>query len=160
MIFNMDCCTCFSTAEDIDSDFEQLYPISQGPKFENVEHSSAEGAPTDKKWYHAKITDEEAERRLRQGSGGINGSYLVYDNPNKRGQYVLLVTHKGNLHRWRILHREADSKYILGKDGPGVEGYSSVRELIKAHRGIRGKPLKTERGISLKLSKEYVYVQA
>lgn len=131
---------------------------SREPKFEQVPQY-IEGAPTDKKWYHAKITDDEAERRLKRGAGGHNGSYLVYDNPHKRGQYVLLVTHSRKLHRWRISYRESDNQYVLGDDdGPHVVGYSSVDELVKAHRGLTGKPLKADNGATFKLSKEYVYV--
>ena len=124
-------------------------------EYENVQ--DVEGAPTDKKWYHGKISNDEADFRLRMGAGGTDGSYLVYDNPRRRGQYILLVYHDRQLLRWKITRRTRDGKYILGEDGPGVVGYSSVRELIKAHRGITGKPIKMQNGGVLTLSKAYVY---
>ena len=148
------CCSCLNEEDG------QSLPLlgSSKPRFERVPQSLP-GAPTDKKWYHAKITDEEADRRLRQGSKGHSGSYIVYDNPHKHGQYVLLVIHNRNLHRWRITFRESDRKYVLGDDlNPSVPGYSSVDELVKTHRGLKGKPLKTDSGVTLKLSKDYVYV--
>ena len=128
--------------------------ISRQRDFENVE--DVHGAPTDKKWYHGAITNDEAETRLKIAQN--DGSYIVYDNPRKKGQYILFVYYKRNLHRWKISIRRSDNKYILGNDGVGVTGYDTVRELIKDHRGIRGKPIKLERGGVLTLSKYYVYV--
>ncbi len=112
------------------------------------------GEPTDKKWYHGQISNQEADNRLRSAAGGTNGSYLVYDNPIVRGQYVLLVYHKGDLLRWMIRTTRPDhGMYILGNDGPGVVRYRTIRELIKAHRGITGKQIKIEGGGALTLSK-------
>ena len=111
----------------------------------------------EKKWYHGRISDEEADFRLKVGADGHDGSYLVYDNPRKRGEYVLLVVHEGRLFRWKISKRKTDGKYILGVDGPGVIGHHTVKDLIHHHRGIRGKPIKLEDGGVLTLSKEYVY---
>ena len=122
------------------------------------------GTP-DKKWYHGKISHDEAEARLREGAGGNDGSYLVYDNPNKL-EFILLVYYKGNLLRWKIWNRQVNETgismqddFILGEDGgPGVTGYKTVRELIKAHRGVSGKPIKLENGETVTLSKSYVFV--
>ena len=127
---------------------------SRQQDFENVQ--DVHGAPTDKKWYHGAITNVEAETRLKIAQN--DGSYIVYDNPQKKGQYILLVYYKRNLYRWKISRRRSDKKYILGNDGEGVTGYDTVPKLIKAHRGIRGKPIKLEHGGVLKLSKSYVYV--
>ena len=150
-------CTCVSGEDEEDYTFSNLVgEDSTEPEFEKV--SKVEGAPTEKKWYHAKISNEEAERRLRQGSRGHNGSYIVYDNPHRSGQYILIMIHDEMLYRWKIMLRVSDGKYIIGNDSPGVVGYSTVKELIKAHRGFKGKTLKTERGKSLKLSREYVYI--
>ena len=127
-------------------------------RFQSVRH--VEGAPTDKKWYHASITNQEAERRLGIGSRGNDNSYIVYDNPRKAGQYILLVINKEKLYRWKIIKRQSDGKFIIGEDIPGAKGFDSVRELIKAHRGIRGKPIKTDAGMTLTLSRTYVYVDS
>lgn len=113
----------------------------------------------EKKWYHGRISDEEADFRLKVGADGHDGSYLVYDNPRKRGDYVLLVVHEQRLFRWKISKRKTDSKYILGMDGSGVIGHDTVKDLIHHHRGVRGKPIKLEDGGVLTLSKEYVYQQ-
>ena len=115
------------------------------------------GAPVDKKWYHGNISDQEAERRLRDGAEGKDNSYLVYDNTRRLGQYVLLVIRKEKFYRWNIMRRPSDGKYILGEDIPGAEGFPSVRKLIKCHRGSTGTPIKTNSGLTLTLSKSYVY---
>ncbi len=109
------------------------------------------GEPTEKKtWYHGQISNQEADYRLRSAAGGTDGSYLVYDNPIERGQYVLLVYHKDDLLRWKIRTTRPDGMYILGND---VVRYRTIRELIKAHRGITGKPIKMEGGGALTLRK-------
>lgn len=147
------CCT-------VDTETGQVRPLigddsHPTPKYQN--YTDIAGAPTDKKWYHAKISDHEAERRLKIGSEGNNNSYLVYDDPRKRGQYILIVINNGAIFRWSIIRRQSDGLYILGNNVPGVEGFASVRELIKAHRGFRGKPIKTDKGQTLTLSRSYVY---
>ena len=116
-----------------------------------------QGAPTDKRWYFGRITDDEADRALRQGAQGHEGSYLVYDSPRQRDEYILLAVHERELYRWRISRRRSDGKYILGEDGPYVVGHDTVRDLIHHHRGVTGKPIKLQHGGVMKLSKEYVY---
>ena len=115
------------------------------------------GAPTDRRWYFGKITHNEADRALEQGARGHEGSYLVYDNPRRRGEYVLLAMHNQKSYRWRISRRKHDGMYILGEDGEGVVGHKDVRDLIHHHRGITGMPIKLQHGGVMKLSKEYVY---
>ena len=150
-----DCASCFS-AEDEETG--QIRPLigSSGPAFERVAHKK--GAPTDKKWYHANISNDEAERRLRSAGRGIDGAYLVYDNPRKSGEYVLIVLKSNRVYRWKICQRKSDKQYVLGDDVPGSEGYTTVRELIKAHRGVTGKPIKTDGGLSITLNRSYVYI--
>lgn len=123
-------------------------------QYESV--AEVEGAPIGKKWYHGGIPDEEAEYRLKSVARG-NGDYLVYDASHRRGEYVLLVFYEGRCHRWKISRRR-DGRYIVGRDGPGVESYEDVRQLIKHHRGIvNSKPLKLEHGGTVKLA-NYAYV--
>ena len=145
-------CSCLN-----DSEGEDRGPLMQSfPRrnFESVEE--VEGAPIGKKWYHGGISDEEAEYRLKSVARG-NGDYLVYDSGRRRGEYILLVYYDGKCHRWKITRRR-DGRYVVGGDGPGVESYESVRQLVKHHRGlINSKPLKLEHGGTIKLA-DYAYV--
>lgn len=130
--------------------------IKSSHGYEHVE--DIEGAPTGKKWYHGGITYREAEYRLRSSSLSVDdGTYLVYDNPMKRGEYVLLVYCKGRFYKWKIIRRPSDGMYVLGENRPGVKTYKSVSKLIKHHRGVTGKPIKLEHGGTVKLN-DYVYV--
>ena len=120
------------------------------------------GAPTAKQWYHGQITNDEAEERLKE-SGKEDGNYLVYDFYNEAGpvygEYKLLVYYdEGKVYRRKISRRQDDGRFILGEDNTRmVETYASVRELIKAHRGIRGKPLtRLDDGRLLKLTRAYI----
>ena len=115
-----------------------------------------EGIPKDKTWYHNSISDQEANERLMNGAKGVNGSYLVYNNPSQRKQLILLVYHKGEGVRWKIQNTQ-EGMFILGDDGPDVPKYKNVRELIKDHRGISGKPIKMANGEVVTLSKLYVH---
>ena len=111
-----------------------------------------QGAPIGEKWYHGGIVDEQAKHHLK-GSAKVNGDFLVYDAPNQHGKYILLVFYNGDCHQWRI-SRKRDFSYFLDKDGFEVEpeSYQSVRELIKRHRGLTGKPLMFEGGVKVKLN--------
>ena len=77
--------------------------------------------------YHGNISDREARRRLINETNGI---FLVYDNPNVRGQLLLAVYYEGRVHRVPI-RRRPDLKYVLGEEG---RAYRSVHRLIKRHR--------------------------
>ena len=146
-------CSCLSSDGGTD---ESQAPLLGGStkSYEHVQE--VEGAPIGKKWYHGGISDEEAEYRLKSVAEG-NGDYLVYDG-GRRGEYVLLVYYEGRCHRWKISRRRRDGRYIVGRDGPGVESYESVRVLVKHHRGlINSKPLKLEHGGSVKLA-NYAFV--
>ena len=116
------------------------------------------GAPTGKLWYHGNINDSAAEQRLKSAAEQ-DGNYLVYDFYTGagpvHGNYILLVFCGRKLYRWKI-SRTQDGRYILGEDEPGMESYASVRNLIKAHRGLTGKPLRLANGRSVKLTHDYV----
>ena len=122
-------------------------------RYESV--AETKGAPTGKKWYHGGIPDEEAEERLRSVAEG-NGNFLVYNTPYQKDEYVLLVFFDGLCHRW-IISRRSDGTYIVGKDGPGVKSYPTVRALIKKHRGLKSKPLPLQHGGAVKLT-DYAFV--
>lgn len=119
----------------------------------------------DKLWYHGDITTQEAKARMYEGGTGINGSYLVYNHPQEYGSYILLVYHEGEILRWKILEiisqglddSSEEISYVLGEDSsPGVIKYKAVKELIKAHRGVLGRPIKMDDGRLITLSKSYV----
>ena len=121
------------------------------------------GAPTAKQWYHANITNDEAEDRLRF-TAREDGNYLVYDFYNEagpvHGEYMLLVYYdEGKVYR-RKISRRRNGRFILGEDKTAmVESYASVRELIKAHRGMTGKPLaRLADGRLVKLTRDYIKV--
>ena len=136
--------------------------LGTGADYEDVE-VDGDGAPTNKRWYHGGITDREADARMKSATADgsdSDGTYLVYDNPRREGGYILLAHHRGELHRWRISKRRSDNMYILGRDGPDVKGFETVRKLIHHHRGITGFPIKLEHGGAVKLTKAYVLNEA
>ena len=119
------------------------------------------GAPTGKRWYHGNIRDIAAEQRLTSVADE-DGNYLVYDFYTDfeagpvHGNYILLVYCEGNVYRWKITRRQ-DGRFVLGEGNTEmVESYASVRKLIKAHRGILGKPLRLANGRSVKLTRDYI----
>ena len=149
----MGCLNCCPEGE-ADASPSPISPLLPSRKpYESVEE--IEGAPIGKKWYHGGIPDEEAEYRLKSVAED-NGNFLIYNSPRKKGEYVLLVFFDGKCHRWRIARRR-DGTYVVGRDGPGVKSYPSVRALVKGHRGLRAKPLQLEHGGSVKLT-NYAFV--
>ncbi len=159
-------------------------PLSTRPPPVVVRESTAifSRAPVNKKWYHGRISDEQAESRLLDVyPRPVNGTYLVYDDPNQEGMimglrrlmpsclvcdfcpnyegcYILIVYNNGEVRRWNITRRK-DGKYVLGVDCPGAIAHVSVQMLIKYHRGVSGQPLPITGGGVIKLSKNYVYVR-
>jgi hypothetical protein len=121
------------------------------------------GAPLGKLWYHGDISDDEAEQRMMNRVAKQDGIYLVYDFRSQTGtnpvpgNYYLLVFYRGELYRWKISIRK-DGRFILGEVNTRmVESYASVKELIKAHRGITAKlSLRLSNGRFLKLSRDYI----
>ena len=167
------CCTCSEDQEEeqrpLTGTFSTstMYDRDKALKFEHVQ-ADIHGAPTNKKWYHGGITDEEARIRLRSVTGGedtenvdnwseYTGVYLVYDNHGRQDEYTLLVYYRGDLCKWMISRRKSDGQYILGKDGPNVSGHKSVRNLIHYHRGATGKAIKLQHGGTVTLKKSYPY---
>lgn len=143
-------CSCLKDDDDRAPLLESVIPPRN---FQSVQE--VEGAPIGKKWYHGGISDDEAEYRLKSVAEG-NGDYLVYDS-SRRGEYILLVYYERKCLRWKISRRR-DGRYIIGRDGPGVQSYESVRMLIKHHRGlVNSKPLKLEHGGTVKLA-NYAFV--
>ena len=120
----------------------------------------------DKRWYHGNISDEEAESRLRRGCGGKDGTYLVYDNPSGReGSYMyVLAYYQGDIIKepeMEINRLKCEGEkfgYVLGEGGPGAIVHSSVKELVKYHRGLTGVPIQLKDGRKVKLT-ENVYLK-
>ena len=149
---------CFYSKDDADYDeiggSRSLAARSTRPGTYTSSRQFEDGAPTDKKWYHGGITDAEANRLIPVVCS--NGLYLVYDCPTSKRDYVLLVKVDNELHRFKIIKRRSDNKYVLGKDTQGTLGHETVRKLIKYHRGLTGKPLILNDGRRVVLG-DYVY---
>ena len=156
-VFCFDCPCCDPDAKDQKPLLTTPRPPSRIARSKPFEVRD-EGPPTDRKWYHGKISLEKAEYRMQTCRPGIrkDGTYLVYDNPKSPGEYVLLVYYKSELRKWKIIRRDEDQRYVLGNDSPGAVAHTSVRKLIEYHRGICGEPIKLQQGGSLKLS-DYVF---
>ena len=122
----------------------------------------------EKRWYHGNISDEEAESRLRRGCGGKDGTFLVYDNPSGReGSYKLPVYYQGQedfikeleINRMKHITDEGEKfGYVLGEGGTGAIVHSSVKELVKYHRGLTGVSIQLKDGRKVKLT-EHVYLK-
>ena len=137
-----------------DADPGTSEPVSQDQHQKAAENNAE---LENKPWYHGAIDNKTADSRLQEGADGKDGAYLLYDDPLRRGQYKLLVYYKGDTLRWKIqLSHSAGGKYILGEYGPGVTGYATVKDLIKAHRGVSGRPIRIQSGGAVTLSKFYV----
>ena len=130
---------------------------SGSPHLEKV--SIEGGKPTGERWYHGDIIHDKAKYRLNEGDK--EGTFLVYDNPNKTGEYLLrvLVVNKHGKYRgqrehrcWRILCIQG-SKWVVGEP-PFVTNHASVQDLIEHHKK---KPLLLENGGKVKLG-TYVYM--
>ena len=70
----------------------------------------------------------------------------------------MLVYYKEKTLQWKIQRMPSDGMYILGEDGLRVTRYKTVKKLIKAHRGVMGRPIKLQGGGVVTLSKSYVSV--
>lgn len=115
--------------------------------------------PTDKKWYHGEISREEAKRRLRTACDGYrsaDGAYLVYDNPIKSNAYILIAMKGGTIYSFDIFQRRDNGQYALDSC---VHGHPTVRLLVKTHRGLTGKPIRTASGTPVLLSHSYVKIE-
>ena len=136
-------------------------------KYSHYQHVARSSLTNEEKWhprwYHGCVSYSEAKHRLIKGAGNNDGSYLVFDDPD--GQHILLVYYKGETLRWRITKHDAANgvMYMLGenvaKDSSATAAarYKTIRELIKAHRGVTGKPIMLKNGKTVTLSKSYVY---
>ena len=117
----------------------------------------------EKRWYHGNISDDEAESRLRRGCGGKDGTYLVYDSPSShKGSYKLPVYYQGEIIKEleinRVKHEGEKFVYVLGEGGPGAIVHSSVKELVKYHRGLTAEAIQLKDGRKVKLT-EHVYLK-
>ena len=152
------CCCCLGSKKTkYDSITDAKSKDVNKPLLPDNTQYELKGVPKDKTWYHGNISDKEANVRLMNGAKGVNGSYLVYNNPSQKEQLILLVYYKGEGVRWKIQNVQEGGMFVLGDDGPDVPKYRDVKELIKDHRGISGKPIKMENNEVVTLSKLYVH---
>ena len=111
-----------------------------------------QGAPTGVSWYHGQISHREAVRRMKSVKPSpVEGTCLVYDSPDTRGEYVLLFCHRNKLYRCSIVRRFNDGKYVLGEDRPTSRAFASVEKLIHYYRNSQGKTFQVESGGRVKL---------
>ena len=103
-----------------------------------------------KRWYLGKLSHKEAVSRLMEDSDRSDGSYVVYDHPDRENSFVLLVWHKDEIRKWSINGLKCtghkNMEFVLGKDGQDVKRHSTVKALIKYHRGVTGKPIQLADG--------------
>ena len=73
-----------------------------------------------------------------------------------RGNYMLLIFYENSLCPLKISRR--DGRYIIEEDHKQdrVVSYRRVKQLIKAHRGFTGRPLRLKNGGTVTLTREYV----
>ena len=105
------------------------------------------------------ISHQEAVSRLMEDSDRSDGSYVVYDHPDRKNSFVLLVWWKGHVHKLSINEvRSTDDEgrekieYVLGED-VNQKKHSTVEALIKYHRGVTGVAIQLEDGTRITLKK-------
>ena len=98
-----------------------------------------------KKRYLGNVSEKEAVSRLMEDSDRSDGSYVVYDHPDRENSFVLLVWWKGHVHKLSINEvRSTDyegrekMEYVVGED-VNQKKHLTVIDLIKYHRGVTGK---------------------
>ena len=116
---------------------------------------------TGKTWYPGNLSHKEAVSRLMEDSERSDGSYIVYDHPDpdRENSFALLVWWKGLVHKLSINEvRSTDDEgrekieYALGED-VNQKKHSTVKALIKYHRGVTGVAIQLEDGTRITLKK-------
>lgn len=77
-------------------------------------------------WYHGKISREQAEAILRQGSGA-DGSFLVRDSCTSIGDYALTVLQNNKVNHFQIRAHSDDAFFSL-EDNVKIHGLDSLIE--------------------------------
>ena len=90
-----------------------------------------------KPWYF-EGSFEEANLKMKEAKKKEDGTYLVCNNPDRKGSYVMLVYYQGEIKKMEISRKPAKFVYVLGE---GAKTHDTVRQLIKHHRGVTGKPI-------------------
>ncbi|XP_038067749.1 tyrosine-protein kinase SYK-like isoform X4 [Patiria miniata] len=83
--------------------------------------------PITVRYYHGRITREEAETRLRN-SGCMQGDYLLRDSLGKEGHYAISLCFDGNIYHYAI-ERQHDGGVAI-KDG---NKFAGPVELVQHH---------------------------
>ena len=79
------------------------------------------------RYYHGRITREEAEARLRT-YGCVQGDYLLRDSLGKEGHYAISLCFDGNIYHYAI-ERQHDGGVAI-KDG---NRFAGPVELVRHH---------------------------
>ena len=115
------------------------------------------GSPAGEEWYHARISLEEARKRLQETNQ--KAIYLVFDNPYVSAEYVLMYLYDGRIYQWRITRRTSDNQYVVGIANANSRGHSSVRSLIEYHSKPCAVNLPLEQGGGVTLGCAYCAVE-
>ena len=160
-------------SKDMSSDAAKNHDQVRGCQLDR----DAAGAPTCEEWYHGRISEEEARRRLEQSltkeDRPVALIYLVYTPPSRRGisrnctqndaEYNLLCFVNNTFIGWSITRRASDGKYTVGSGSrEHSRGHDSVKKLIEYHSGrLCGKALPMEQERSgIVLGNSYCVVTA
>ena len=115
---------------------------------------------TGKTWYLGNILSyQEAVSRLIEDGDRSDGSYVVYDHPDRENSFALLVWWKGLMYKLSLNEvRSTDDEgrekmeYVLVED-VNQKKHSTVKALIKYHRGVTGVAIQLEDGTRITLRK-------
>lgn len=108
-----------------------------------------------KDWYHGKLTDREAEKVMLDNTKGIDGAFLVYDNPHRSDGYKIIVNKKGVLHKFIVVKRPDDFQFAVFGQVQADKPFPKLKNLIHYYRGVGATPLTLPSGETVILSKEY-----
>ena len=114
-----------------------IEPPSPFPTLSKDELKTADDELLEKPWYFVGSM-EDAMSKMENAKKKEDGTYLVCNNPDREGSYVMLVYYQGEIKKMEISHKPAKFVYVLGE---GAKTHDTVRQLIKHHRGVTGKPI-------------------
>ena len=76
------------------------------------------------RWFHGKITRQQAEELLKPREDGL---FLIRESTNYPGDYTLCVCHAGKVEHYRILYRE--NQLTIDEEG----FFRNLDELVKVN---------------------------
>ena len=119
------------------------------------EGSGPDSDLSEKDWYHGELTDREAEKVMLENTKGIDGAFLVYDNPHRSDGYKIIVNKNGVLHKFIVIRRPDDLQFAVFGQVQADKPFPKLKNLIHYYRGFGSTPLTLPTGETVILSKEY-----